>query len=109
LIPLALVALIPAVSIVGVRIDTLTLILIYNIGLPLFTFFYSEYILLQRPATFSPPNISDKHPQLSNIRTIRKNVIIIAAIAGLIIGFSGYILLYLVIRSISSQKKPWQG
>jgi Flp pilus assembly protein TadB len=94
LIPLALVALIPAVSIVGVRIDTFTLILIYNIGLPLFTFFYSEYILLQRPATFSPPNISDKHPQLSNIRTIRKNVIIFATIAGLIIGFSGYILLY---------------
>ncbi|MCX9084274.1 MAG: hypothetical protein OIN87_05670 [Candidatus Methanoperedens sp.] len=94
LIPLALVALIPAVSIVGVRIDTLTLILIYNIGLPLFTYFYSEYILLQRPATFSPPNISDKHPQLSNIGTIRKNVIIAACIFGVIICFSGYILLY---------------
>src|SRR5659263_207586 len=93
LIPLALVALIPAVSIVGVRVDTLTLVLIYNIGLPLFTFFYSEYILLLRPATFSPPNISDKHPHLSRIRIIRKNVIIVTSIVGLIIGFSGYILL----------------
>ena len=93
LIPLALVALIPAVSIVGVRIDTLTLLLIYNIGLPLFTFFYSEYILLQRPATFSPPNISAGHPELSNIGSTRKNVIFVTLIAGTAIGSSGYILL----------------
>jgi hypothetical protein len=94
LIPLALIALIPAVSIVGVRMDTVTLVLIYDIALPLFTFFYSEYILLSRPATFSPPNISDKHPDLSNIRSKRKNIIIITLIAGAIVGFSGYILLY---------------
>ena len=94
LIPLALVALIPAVSIVGVRMDTVTLVLIYDIILPLFTFFYSEYILLQRPATFSPPEISDNHPELSNIRSTRKNIIIITLIAGGIIGFSGYLLLY---------------
>lgn len=95
LIPLALVALIPAVSIVGVKIDTVTLVLVYNIGLPLFTFLYSEFILLQRPATFSPPDISDKHPELTNISSIRKNIIIIALIAGAAVGFSGYVLLYL--------------
>ncbi len=94
LIPLALVALIPAVSIVGVRMDTVTLVLIYDIGLPLFTFFYSEYILLQRPATFSPPNISEGHPELSNIGSTRKNIIIFALIAGATIGSSGYILLH---------------
>lgn len=94
LIPLALIALIPAVSIVGVRMDTVTLVLIYDIALPLFTFFYSEYILLSRPATFSPPNISDNHPDLSNIRSKRKNIISITLIAGAIVGFSGYILLY---------------
>jgi len=94
LIPLALVALIPAVSIVGVRMDTVTLVLIYNIGLPLFTFIYSEFILLQRPATFSPPNISDKHPDLSNIRSTRKIIITITLLIGTTVGFSGYILLY---------------
>jgi Flp pilus assembly protein TadB len=94
LIPLALVALIPAVSIVGVKIDTVTLVLVYNIGLPLFTFLYSEFILLQRPATFSPPDISDKHPELTSISSIRKNIIIIALIAGAGVGFSGYVLLY---------------
>lgn len=94
LIPLALVALIPAVSIVGVRIDTLTLVLIYNIGLPIFTFFYSEFILMQRPATFSPPKISVKHPELSNISSTRIKIAIVTLIAGTAIGFSGYILLY---------------
>lgn len=94
LIPLALVALIPAVSIVGVRMDTVTLVLIYNIGLPLLTFIYSEFILLQRPATFSPPNISDKHPDLSNIRSTRKIIITITLLIGTTAGFSGYILLY---------------
>ena len=94
LIPLALVALLPAVSIVGVRMDTVTLVLIYNIGLPLVTFLYSEYILLQRPATFSPPDISDKHPGLSNISSTRKTILVISLIAGGAVGFSGYILLY---------------
>lgn len=93
LIPLALVALIPAVSIVGVRMDTVTLVIIYDIGLPFFTFFYSEYILLQRPATFSPPNISAGHPELSNIGSTRKKIIFVTLIAGAAIGSSGYILL----------------
>ncbi len=95
LIPLALVALIPAVSIVGVRIDTVTLVLIYDIVLPLATFFYSEYILLQRPATFAPPHISDMHPELSGIRTVKKMTIFIALTVGAIVGVSGYIFEYI--------------
>ena len=95
LIPLALVALIPAVSIVGVRIDTVTLVLIYDIILPLATFFYSEYILLQRPATFAPPHISDMHPELSGIRTVKKMTIFTALTVGAIVGVSGYILVYI--------------
>ncbi len=95
LIPLALVALLPAVGIVGVRLDALILILTYDIILPLATFLYSEYILQKRPATFSPPNISDSHPSLSNIRLIRKGIIIVSLIIGAAVGFSGHILLYL--------------
>ncbi len=95
LIPLALVALIPAVSIVGVRIDTVTLVLIYDIVLPLATFFYSEYILLQRPATFAPPHISDMHPELSGIKTVKKMTLSIALTVGAIVGVSGYILVYM--------------
>jgi hypothetical protein len=95
LIPLALVALIPAVSIVGVRIDTVTLVLIYDIILPLATFFYSEYILLQRPATFAPPHISDRHPELSNISSIKKLTVACALLVGAFVCASGYILLFM--------------
>ncbi len=95
LIPLALVALLPAVGIVGVRIDILTLVLIYDIILPLSTFFYSEFILLQRPATFSPPNISHKHPALSNINSRKRNVIIVTLVTGVTVGLSGFVLLFL--------------
>lgn len=95
LIPLALVALLPAVSIVGINIDLITLVLIYDIVLPLATFLYSEYILLQKPATFAPPVISDKHPELSTMKSVRKTAIIVALAAGALVGLSGYILLYL--------------
>ncbi len=95
LIPLALVALVPAISIVGVRIDTITLVLIYDVILPLATFLYSEYILLQRPATFAPPEISDRHPELSGMKSIRRTIIGITITVGGVVGFSGYILLYL--------------
>ncbi|MHC1575890.1 MAG: hypothetical protein ACXQTE_00910, partial [Methanosarcinaceae archaeon] len=43
LIPLALVALMPAVTVVGLRFDIATLIILYNIVLPLITFAYAEY------------------------------------------------------------------
>ncbi|VVB93431.1 Uncharacterised protein [uncultured archaeon] len=95
LIPLALVALLPAVGVVGIRIDIVTLVLVYDIILPLATFFYSEYILLSRPATFSPPDIPDKHPGLSNIKSVRKITIIISLIVGGLVGLSGYIFLYI--------------
>jgi Flp pilus assembly protein TadB len=93
LIPLALVALLPAMSIVGVRIDTVTLILVYNLILPLATFCYAEYILLQRPATFPPPNIPDDHPRLANIKNIKRSMMLVSLIMSILIGASGYLWL----------------
>jgi Flp pilus assembly protein TadB len=95
LIPLALVALLPAVSIVGVRINTVTIILLYDLVLPLATFAYAEYILLQRPAAFSPPNIPDEHPRLVNIRSTRHRTMILSVASAALIGASGYIWLQL--------------
>ncbi|HIH44834.1 MAG TPA: hypothetical protein HA257_07135, partial [Candidatus Methanoperedenaceae archaeon] len=94
LIPLALVALLPAVSIVGVRIDTFMLVLIYVVILPLATFLYGEYILLQRPAAFAPPHIPERHPALENIRTLRRIAICLAIVLGTTLALLGYILLY---------------
>jgi len=95
LIPLALVALLPAVSIVGVRIDAVTLVLFYDLVLPLATFAYAEYILLQRPAAFSPPNIPDEHPRLVNIRSTRQMIMILSIAVAALISTSGYIWLQL--------------
>lgn len=68
LIPLALVALMPAITVVGIRFGIGTLVALYNIILPLATFAYAEYILMQRPATFVPQSISDSHPELRGIK-----------------------------------------
>lgn len=91
LIPLALVALLPAVSIVGVRVDSVTLVLLYDLLLPLATFGYSEYILLQRPAAFPPPLIPDAHPHLANIKNTRRKMMIVSFALAIIISMSGYI------------------
>jgi Flp pilus assembly protein TadB len=93
LIPLALVALLPALTIVGVRIDAVILILLYDLILPLATFGYAEYILLQRPATFPPPQISNTHPRLVDITRTRRVTSIIALVTAVIIGASGYLWL----------------
>lgn len=94
LIPLALVALLPAMAVVGIRITSMNLVLIYDIILPLITFMYAEYVLMQRPAAFVPQKISDTHPELEGLSSKRKKVIIAAVIAGIVVCSSGYILLY---------------
>ncbi|MDR6222687.1 hypothetical protein [Methanococcoides alaskense] len=90
LIPLALVALLPAMTVVGFKFDIVTLVILYDIILPLATFVYAEYILMQRPATFVPQNIPDIHPGLKNIGKKKRNAFIVATITGTLIGISGY-------------------
>lgn len=93
LVPLALVALLPAVSIVGVRIDAVTLILLYDLILPVTTFAYAEYILLQRPATFPPPNIPDTHPRLANIRQTKYVTATVSLVTAVVMGALGFLWL----------------
>lgn len=94
LIPLALVALMPAVTVVGIKFGTGTLIIIYDIVLPLMTFAYAEYILMQRPAAFIPQDIPESHPGLAGISGIKRQSFVIASVTGLFIASMGYILLY---------------
>ncbi len=95
LIPLALVALLPAITVVGIRFDAFTLVVLYNVILPLATFVYAEYILMQRPATFLPQAIPESHPQLKDIRKKRKVATTMAIMIGAFVSFSGYIYTYL--------------
>lgn len=94
LIPLALVALLPAVAVVGLRFSILTLVIVYDIILPLLTFIFAEYILTQRPATFTPQPIPDTHPGLVNIKMKRRLALIVALVVGIVISISGYLIVY---------------
>ncbi len=95
LIPLALVAMIPAMAVVGIRFGIGTLVIVYNVILPLVTFAYAEYIIMQRPAAFVPQRIPEKHPQLKDIKKVKQRTLIFSLVIGLFISSLGYIMIYL--------------
>ncbi|MDG6244367.1 MAG: hypothetical protein QCH31_08270 [Methanolobus sp.] len=94
LIPLALVALMPAITVVGIRFNIATLVILYNVILPLLTFAYAEYILMQRPAAFVPQDIPENHPHLKGIRKRKLHALLLSAATGILISSLGYILVY---------------
>ena len=59
MVPLALVAMLPAAAIVGIRVNALEMALLYDALFPLATLAYAHSILMQRPAAFAPPDIPD--------------------------------------------------
>jgi len=71
MIPLALIAMLPAAALIGVRITIFQVFLLYDVILPLILFLYMRSILLSRPATFNPPRIPSNHPQISSINRMR--------------------------------------
>lgn len=80
MIPLAMVAILPAVAIVGFKISIFQIILIYDFILPILLLYYIRKTLLSRPATFNPPAIPKEHPSLVYIE--RRRNLIISIIAG---------------------------
>ncbi len=99
MIPLSLVAMLPAAGLVGLKITIIQVFFLYDIILPLFIFFYTRKILLQRPATFNPPNIPSDHPELKHIN--KKRRLTIAIISGAIVALPGifFMILPLFIKS----------
>ncbi len=99
MIPLALVAMLPAAGLVGLKITIFQVFFLYDILLPLFVFLYTRKILLQRPATFNPPNISNNHPYLENIN--KKRRLTLSIIFGSIVALPGifFMILPLVFTS----------
>jgi len=82
MIPLSLVAMLPAASLVGIHLSLLEVFLLYDVGIPVLVFLYMWKILLSRPAAFSPPRIPPSHPELEGIHKHREGLIalIIAAL-----------------------------
>ncbi len=63
MIPLSLVAMLPAAGLVGLRITIIHVFLLYDVLLPLFVLLYTRKILLARPAAFHPSSIPSDHTQ----------------------------------------------
>jgi len=59
MVPLAMVAMLPAAAIVGLRVNALELALLYDVLFPMATLVYAHSILLKRPAAFAPPDIPE--------------------------------------------------
>lgn len=93
LIPLALVALLPAVTVVGMKPKTSDLVLLYDFVFPLLAAVYSEYILMQRPVAFAPRKIPDTHPDLADIRQKKRTAILTGALVCALTAPLGYLLL----------------
>jgi hypothetical protein len=93
LIPLALVALLPAVTVVGMKPKTTDLVLLYDFVFPLLAAVYSEYILMQRPVAFAPRKIPDTHPELADIRQKKSIAILTGTLVCALTAPLGYLLL----------------
>jgi hypothetical protein len=87
MIPLALVAMLPAAGLVGLKITIFQVFFLYDVILPTFVFIYTRKILLSRPATFNPPKIPSDHPDLIKIH--KKRRLTIALIFGTIVALPG--------------------
>ena len=64
MIPLALIALVPAVPMVGFSVNIWLVVLLYNIVLPACLIAASLWLLVRRPVAFPPPNVSHDHPDV---------------------------------------------
>ena len=59
MVPLALVAMLPAAAIVGFKVNAIELALLYDAVFPMATLVYAHSILMKRPAAFAPPEIPE--------------------------------------------------
>ncbi len=87
MIPLAVVAMLPAAGLVGLQVTIIQVFILYDIILPLFIFFYTRKILLSRPATFNPPVIPNDHPDLIHIN--KKRRMIYSIMVGFLVSLPG--------------------
>lgn len=90
MIPLSIIAMLPAAGLIGLQITIFQVFFIYDILLPTILFMYMRQVLLHRPATFSPPKIPKNHPSIQQVN--RKKISIISIIIGVL--FSTPAILY---------------
>ena len=82
LLPLVLVALLPATRMAGVTVPLSLVVLLYDILLPGAVLAASAWLLSRRPVTFPPPRIERSHPDLPQRRWPAVGVGIAVAVVG---------------------------
>jgi len=88
MIPLSIIAMLPAAGLVGMKITIFQVFFLYDIFLPLVILLYTRKILLSRPVTFSPPIIPSTHPDLININKNKR--LTLSLIAGFLVALPGF-------------------
>ncbi len=88
MIPLAVIAMLPAAGLIGLQITIFQMFFLYDFILPLILFLYMRKILLMRPATFNPPHIPINHPEIATIN--KQKQLFISIILGATISFIGF-------------------
>jgi hypothetical protein len=68
LLPLALVAVLPAARVAGVPVGLGTIVVVYDGLLPIGLLAASGWLLARRPVAFRPPRVPRSHPRLPNQR-----------------------------------------
>ena len=91
MIPLSIIAMLPAAGLIGLHITIFQVFFIYDVFLPIILFFYMRQVLLHRPATFSPPRISQNHPKLKHIN--KKQYAMLATTISFIISFPAFLFI----------------
>lgn len=94
MIPLSLIAMLPAAGLIGLHITIFQVFFIYDVFLPIILFIYMRQVLLHRPATFSPPHISNLHPNIRKINT--KKIGLFSFIMGFIISIPTILYILLI-------------
>jgi Flp pilus assembly protein TadB len=94
LLPIALVALLPAAGVVGVVVTPLTVVLVYNLVLPLVLVGAATWLLARRPIAFPPPDVTTAHPEVTDRTRL-------ALLAGLCTAVAGALA--------AAQVFPWWG
>ena len=91
MIPLALVAMFPALSLIKMkfRIGIIEVFIFYDILLPIILFIYIRKILMARPATFSMTPIPSDHPKLRGVN--KKRNVVVALLTAFIVVIAGLI------------------
>lgn len=68
MLPLALVALVPAAAMAGYPVSIWFFVVAYNVLLPVVLVVASVWLLVRRPVAFPPPSVSRNHPDVPDRR-----------------------------------------